>query len=148
MIHSLASREPLKDWRCDEEIQLVKSGFSFDKCALDVALHTMIRVITIEREYGCGAAEIARGLSDRQGWKLWDQLLTQEIARLAHCQQSEVRQRVERLDPLYYRLFKSLCARELRGQPNTEAETLVDTVDDDHVPCTTPCSILLREMEL
>ena len=43
----------------------------------------MFRVITIEREYGCGAAEIARRLSDRLGWKLFDQSLTQEIARLA-----------------------------------------------------------------
>jgi Cytidylate kinase-like family len=77
----------------------------------------MIRVITIEREYGCGAAEIARRLSDRLGWKLWDQSLTQEIARLAHCRQSEVRQREERLDPLYYRLLKSFALGSYEGGP-------------------------------
>jgi cytidylate kinase len=84
----------------------------------------MIRVITIEREYGCGAAEIARGLSDRLGWKLWDQLLTQEIARLAHCQQSEVRQREERLNPLYYRLLKSFALGSYEGSPGPPVEML------------------------
>ena len=43
----------------------------------------MFRLITIEREYGCGAAAIAAQLADHLGWKLWDQLLTEEIARLA-----------------------------------------------------------------
>ena len=43
---------------------------------------TVIRIITIEREYGCGAAAIARELATRLDWKLWDQLLTQEIARI------------------------------------------------------------------
>ena len=41
----------------------------------------MTKILTIEREYGSGAAEIARKLADRLGWKLWDQLLTDEIAR-------------------------------------------------------------------
>jgi len=31
---------------------------------------TMIRVITIEREYGSGAADIAKKVADRLGWKL------------------------------------------------------------------------------
>lgn len=84
----------------------------------------MIRVITIEREFGCGAGEIARSLSDRLGWRLWDQLLTQEIARLAHCQQSEVRQREERLDPLYYRLLKSFALGSYEGSPGAPVEML------------------------
>jgi hypothetical protein len=50
----------------------------------------MIRIITIEREYGSGAAQIAKNLAAQLGWKLWEQLLTQEIARLAHCEQSVV----------------------------------------------------------
>lgn len=57
----------------------------------------MVRIITIEREYGCGAGQIARKLADRPGWKLWDQLLMQEIARLANCELSAVEQREERL---------------------------------------------------
>jgi predicted double-glycine peptidase len=59
----------------------------------------VIRIVTIEREYGCGAAAIAQELARRLGWKLWDELLTPEIARLAHCQQSTIRQREERQDP-------------------------------------------------
>ena len=40
----------------------------------------MIKVLTIEREYGSGAAAIAQKVAARLGWKLWDQLLTDEIA--------------------------------------------------------------------
>jgi len=42
-----------------------------------------VRIITLEREYGSGGANIAKQISERLGWKLWDQLLTEEIARLA-----------------------------------------------------------------
>ena len=50
----------------------------------------MFRVITIEREYGCGAPAIAAELADHLGWKLWDRLLTEEIARLANVEPSAV----------------------------------------------------------
>ena len=68
----------------------------------------MIRVLTIEREYGSGGADIARKLADRLGWKLWDQLMTDEIARQMDCESRAVEQHGERRDPLYYRLFKPL----------------------------------------
>jgi cytidylate kinase len=84
----------------------------------------MIRVITIEREYGCGGAKIAQSLSDRLGWKLWDQLLTQEIARLMNCQQSQVQPREERVDPLYYRLLKSFALGSYEGSPRTPTQML------------------------
>ncbi len=45
----------------------------------------MIKIVTIEREYGCGGGEIAQLLAKKLGWKLWDQLLTEEIARRADC---------------------------------------------------------------
>ena len=67
----------------------------------------MFRLITIEREYGCGAAAIAAQLADRLGWKLWDQLLTQEIARLASVDPSAVRRCDERMDSRLHRLAKS-----------------------------------------
>lgn len=63
----------------------------------------MIRIVTIEREYGSGAAQIADKLARRLDWKLWDQRLTEEIARLAHCNHSDVAEREERRDPLYHR---------------------------------------------
>jgi cytidylate kinase len=83
----------------------------------------VIRIITIEREYGSGAAQIAANLATRLGWTLWDQQLTQEIARMAHCQQSEVARREERRDPLYQRLLKSFAlgsSEGYRGGPPVE----------------------------
>jgi hypothetical protein len=84
----------------------------------------VVRIITIEREYGCGAAAIAQEVSARLHWKLWDRLLTQEIARLAHCQPSTVEQREERPDPLYYRLLKSFALGSYEGSPLASVEML------------------------
>ena len=67
----------------------------------------MFRLITIEREYGCGAAAIAATLADQLGWKLWDQLLTEEIARLANVDPSAVMRCDERMDSRLHRLAKS-----------------------------------------
>ena len=53
----------------------------------------MINTVTIEREYGSGGGEIAQLVSNHLGWKLWDQLLTEEIARLAECPKSVVQLR-------------------------------------------------------
>ncbi len=86
----------------------------------------MINIITIEREYGCGGAEIARKTAERLGWKLWDELLTGEIARLSNCKQSEVASREERVDPLYYRLFKSILRGSFEGSLNAHRLKLLD----------------------
>jgi len=67
----------------------------------------MFRLVTIEREYGCGAANIASELSKRLGWKLWDHLLTEEIARLAHVDPSAVKRCDERMDSYLHRLSKT-----------------------------------------
>ena len=53
----------------------------------------MIKIVTIEREYGCGGGEIAQKVASRLGWKLWDRWLTEEIARLAHCPKAVVEAR-------------------------------------------------------
>jgi cytidylate kinase len=66
----------------------------------------MFRLITLEREYGCGGASIAAQLADHLGWKLWDHLLTEEIARLANVDPSAVRRCDERMDSRFYRLAK------------------------------------------
>ncbi len=87
----------------------------------------MIRIITLEREYGCGGSEIAQRLAERLGWKLWDELLTREIAHLAHCSQSVVEQREERTDPLYYRLMKSFMRGSYEGSLNAPKLNLVDS---------------------
>ena len=66
----------------------------------------MISTIAIEREYGSGAAAIAKALASRLGWTLWDREITCEIARRLKCDEESVEKREERLDPTYYRLIK------------------------------------------
>jgi len=78
----------------------------------------MIRIITIEREYGAGGGVIAQKIAERLRWKLWDQLFTCEIARIANCERSEVEAREERVDPLYYRLIKSVMRGSFEGNTN------------------------------
>lgn len=87
----------------------------------------MIKIITIEREYGCGGGEIAELVAKRLGWKLWDQSLTEEIARLARCPKAVVENREERPDPLYYRLFKSFLRGSYEGSINAPKLNLVDS---------------------
>jgi cytidylate kinase len=67
----------------------------------------MFRLITIEREYGCGGGAIAAKLAQRLGWKLWDHLLTDEIARIANVDPSTVMRCDERMDSRVYRLAKA-----------------------------------------
>jgi len=87
----------------------------------------MIKIITIEREYGCGGGDIAQLVAKRLGWKLWDQSLTEEIARLANCPKTIVEDREERPDPLYYRLFKSFMRGSYEGSINAPKLNLVDS---------------------
>jgi len=87
----------------------------------------MIKIITIEREYGCGGSEIAHLLAKRLEWTLYDQLLTEEIAKLANCPRAVVEVREERTDPLYYRLFKSFLRGSYEGSINAPNLNLVDS---------------------
>ena len=87
----------------------------------------MIKIVTVEREYGSGGGEIAQRLAQRLGWRLWDQELTEEIARLADCPKSVVEGREERNDPLYYRLFKSFMRGSYEGSINAHKLKMVDS---------------------
>jgi cytidylate kinase len=86
----------------------------------------MIRVITIEREYGSGAAVIAQKVAERLGWKLWDQLLTNQIARLLDCDSRTVEKREEKLDPVFYRLFRAFMRGSYEGSLNAPRLKIVD----------------------
>jgi cytidylate kinase len=86
----------------------------------------MIRLVTMEREYGCGGADIARKLAERLGWKLWDQALTDEIARQMDCSSRTVQEREERKDPLTYRLFKAFMRGSFEGSLNAPRLNMVD----------------------
>jgi cytidylate kinase len=86
----------------------------------------MVNVITIDREYGSGAAQIASKLAARLGWKLWDELLTIEIARILECDCPTVEEREERRDALHYRLFKAFMRGSFEGTLNAQRMKMVD----------------------
>jgi len=87
----------------------------------------MIRVITVEREYGSGGPDIAAQLAKRLGWKLWDQLLTNEIARQMECDCRVVEEHEEKRDPLYYRLFRAFMRGSYEGSLNEPRMKIADT---------------------
>ena len=86
----------------------------------------MIKVLTIDREYGSGAGEIAKQIAERLGWKLWDQLLTDEIARRLECDSFHVESHEERPDPLYYRVFKAFLRGSYEGSQITPRMKVAD----------------------
>jgi len=67
----------------------------------------MLRIVTLEREFGSGGGGIAAEMARRLGWKLWDQQLTSEIAQRAHVTESAVALCDERVDSRLYRLAKA-----------------------------------------
>ena len=86
----------------------------------------MIRAITVEREYGSGAAAIAKKLARCLGWELWDEKLTEEIARRLDCDKRAVEEHAERKDPMYYRLFKAFLRGSFEGTLNVPRLGMVD----------------------
>lgn len=96
----------------------------------------MFRIIALEREFGSGGAVIAARLAERLGWKLWDQALTGEIARVLRVDAHAVQDREERCDTLFYRLAKVFMRGSLeRGLPVTglerfDADQLVEMMQD------------------
>src|ERR1700756_2311369 len=84
----------------------------------------MFRIITLEREYGCGCAGIAKQLAERLHWKLWDHLLTEEIAKQANVDCGTVEQREEKVDSTFYRLAKVFWRGSYEhGMPMAEPQT-------------------------
>jgi len=87
----------------------------------------MMRVITVEREYGSGGGDIAATVATRLGWKLWDQKLTDEIARRMDCERRAVEEHEEKRDPIYSRLLKAFMRGSFEGSLNAPRLKLVDT---------------------
>lgn len=87
----------------------------------------MIRILTIEREFGSGGHLIARRLADRLGWALWDQRFTDEIARRLDCDRRSVEAVEERPDPAYYRLLRAFLRGAFEANVNTPRMRAVDT---------------------
>ena len=86
----------------------------------------MTDLVTIEREYGSGASAVAHRVAEKLGWELWDQRLTDEIARRMSCDRRHVEQQEERKDPLHYRLFKSFLRGSFEGSLNAPRLRLAD----------------------
>jgi hypothetical protein len=87
----------------------------------------MVQAITIEREFGCGASEIAGLAAGRLGWSLWDKRLTQEIARLTESTPAAVEQREWRTDPVVFRIFQDFLRGGFEGGlPPTNRLHLLD----------------------
>jgi len=84
----------------------------------------MFRVITLEREYGSGAASIAKILASRLGWTLWDAAFTREIARRLNCNVETVEQREERPDPAFYRLARIFMRGSFEDATGSKLEFL------------------------
>src|SRR6202171_6042016 len=93
----------------------------------------MNKVLTIEREYGSGAAAIAKKVAARLGWRLWDQLMTDEIARRMECDRRHVEQQEERRDPLHYRLFKAFLRGSFEGSLNEPRLRVADAESIRHL---------------
>lgn len=83
----------------------------------------MFRIVTVEREFGCGAPAIAADLARSLGWKLWDQELTQEIAKVANVDCSEVERHEEKVDSRLYRIARVFWRGSYeRATPLSEAQ--------------------------
>jgi cytidylate kinase len=94
----------------------------------------MIKIIAIEREFGCPTSVITEMLASRLGWKVLDQTLTEEVARIAQVAHAVVEQREGCLDPPLYRLLKVFrCGSYQRalpvgGQEVLDADRMIELV--------------------
>src|ERR1700752_4590020 len=86
-----------------------------------------IRVLTLEREFGSGGGVIAAQLAARLGWALWDQLLTEEVARRLGCECRAGEAREEKQDPVYYRLLQAFMKGSFEGSLNAPRVNVVDS---------------------
>jgi Cytidylate kinase-like family len=64
----------------------------------------MKQILLIDREFGAGGMTIAALLAQRLKWKLFDDELSQEVARLAKIPVEVCRKREMRKDPVLHRL--------------------------------------------
>lgn len=86
----------------------------------------MIGILTIEREFGAGAASIGQMVANRLGWKFLDREITDEIARRLHCKAEMVEQHEEKLDSVFYRLMKAFMRGSFEARVETNNFELLD----------------------
>lgn len=82
----------------------------------------MVRVITVEREYGSGGAEFAHRLAENLGWKVMDRCLVEEVAEKAGVPTRLAEECDEQLDPWYHRLGKAFWQGSMERMPGSHAD--------------------------
>jgi cytidylate kinase len=87
----------------------------------------MIRVITVEREYGSRGAEFAHQLANHLGWRLIDHCLIEEVAKKAGVSQNLAERCDERLDPWYYRFGKAFWHGSIERLPALPESEVFDS---------------------
>jgi Cytidylate kinase-like family len=87
----------------------------------------MIRVITVEREYGSQGAEFGHRLAEKLHWKIIDRCLIDEIAQKAGVPQSMAERCDERTDPWYYRMGKSFMHGSVDRLPAPPKDQVFDS---------------------
>jgi cytidylate kinase len=85
----------------------------------------MKQILLIDREFGSGGSSIAQILAARLKWKLFDDELSQEIARLAKMPLEICRKREMRKDPLLHHLINLIWRGSFdRNLPSPDAAIL------------------------
>ncbi len=87
----------------------------------------MVKVITVEREYGSQGAEFAHHLAESLSWKLIDSCLIDEIARRAGVDKSQVSRCDEQLDPWYHRFGKAFWHGSIDRLPAPPTHSVFDS---------------------
>jgi cytidylate kinase len=82
----------------------------------------MVRLITVEREYGSGGAEFARSLADHLGWTLLDRCLVEEVAAEAGVSTRLAEECDEQLDPWYHRVSKVFWQGSMERMPGSDID--------------------------
>ena len=77
----------------------------------------MVRIVTVEREYGSQGGEFAHRLADYLGWRIIDNCIVDEIATKLGLDKAAVANCDERLDPWYYRLGKTFWHASVERMP-------------------------------
>lgn len=86
----------------------------------------MFRVITVSREYGSGGAEIARRVAERLGWRLVDDCLIEDIARLARVSPEVARKYDECVNSWFQRLVNAMWRGGFEGSASRVEEGAFD----------------------
>jgi hypothetical protein len=90
-------------------------------------VHTPVRVITVEREYGSHGGELAQDLAARLGWRLLDSDLVAGAARMAGVDPETAAKFDERLDPWYRRYGKILWRDPVYAPAPSSRESIFDS---------------------